>query len=175
MVIISQSVLSCTGHDWSKFIEYTVVNLEGDTTEGAVERREKIMREKIKEIIPCDASRLDSSFFDGEYATRQYDIVHTNTVFESVLESHEAFQRGVAKLASHVKPGGYLQLMMAVGCDWYTFPGIDKQFYVLNLNPDDGIKAIEKAGEFEFEGRGERGSHDIRLDYLVPEEPCPLH
>ena len=124
-----------------------MVNLEGDTAEGAVERREKIMREKIKEIIPCDASRLDSSFFDGDYATRQYDIVQSSGCFESVLESHEAFQRGVAKLASHVKPGGYLQLMMAVGCDWYTFPGVDRQLYVLNLNPDDGIKALENAGE----------------------------
>ena len=123
------------------------MNLEGDTTEGAVERREKIMREKIKEIIPCDASKLDESFFDGEYATRQYDIVQSSGCFEAVLDSCQAYQRGVAKLASHVKPGGYLQLMMAVGCDWYSFPGVDRQFYVLNLNPDDGIKAIENAGE----------------------------
>ena len=122
-----------------------MVDLEGDTTEGAVERREKTMREKIKEIIPCDATR--SSFFSGEYATRQYDIVHCNTVFEAVLNSREAFQRGVAKLASYVKPGGYLQLMIVIGCDWYSFPGVDRQFYVLNLTPDDGIKAIENAGE----------------------------
>ena len=119
------------------------MNLEGDTAEGAVERREKEMREKIKEIIPCDA-RLDS-FLEGEYATRQYDIVQCNGCFEAVLDSREAYQRAVAKLTSYVKPGGYLQLLTAVGRGWYSFPAVT--LYVLKVNQDDGVKGIEMAGE----------------------------
>ena len=133
------------GHDWSKFIEYVVRDLEGDTTEDAVEKREKEMREKIREIIPCDATK--DPFFSGEYQARQYDIVQSCTCLESVLDSREAYYRGIVKLASYVKPGGYLQILTAAGASWYSFAGMDHNLYVLNVEAEDGIKGMEMAGE----------------------------
>ena len=136
----------CAGHDWSKYTEYVVRELEGDTTEGAVERREKTMREKIKEIIPCDASNPDS-FFDAEYQTRQYDIVQCNSCLEGVVNSREAFSNSVTRLASFVKPGGYLQLRTSIGGTWCLFPGLDHPVYWLPVLTEDVLKGIEMAGE----------------------------
>ena len=134
------------GHDWSKFVEYVVKDLEGDTSEGAIERREKEMRRKIKELIPCDASNLDS-FFSGEYETRQYDIVQSCTCLESILDSREAYQKGIVKLASYVKPGGYLQVLTATGGDWYSCSGLGYDVYMLNVEAGDNLKGFEMAGE----------------------------
>ena len=136
----------CVGHDWSKFIEYVVRDLEGDTAEGAIKEREEKLRGKIKEIIPCDASRLDS-FFEGEFQSRQYDIVQSSRCFEAVVDSREAYQQSVAKLASYVKPGGYLQIITAVGAGWYSCAGVDYKLYSLKVEPEDVLKGIEMAGE----------------------------
>ena len=71
--------------------------------------------------------------------------MHACSCFEAVLDSREAYQRAVAKLTSYVKPGGYLQLLTAVGRGWYSFPAVT--LYVLKVNQDDGVKGIEMAGE----------------------------
>lgn len=118
-------------------------DLEGDTAEGAVERREKEMREKVKEIIPCDASNVDA-FFEGEYQNCQYDIVQSSRCFEAVVSSCEAYQQGIVKLASYVKPGGYLQIITAVGAEWYSCAGVDYNLYSLK---------VEKCGERNRNGR----------------------
>ena len=135
------------GYDWSKFIEYVVRELEGDTTEGAVERREKEMREKIKEIISCDGSKFDS-FFEEAYQNRQYDIVQTSRCFESILDSGEAYQQAIVKLASYVKPGGYLQIITAIGENLYTCAGVDYNLYALNVKTEDVLNGVEMAGEY---------------------------
>jgi hypothetical protein len=136
------------GHDWSKFIEYVVRDLEGDVTEGAVEKREKMLREKIKDIIPCDATKSDS-FFDAEYEKCQYDIVQSNCCLGVVRNSPEAYREGVVKLASYVKPGGYMQLLTSAGGEGgYVFGGVkDIDLYVLNVDSKDGIRGMEMAGE----------------------------
>lgn len=125
-----------------------MMDLEGDTTEGAVERREIRMREIIKEIIPCDASK--SEFFDGEYQTHQYDIVQSNRCLESVCDSREAYQRGIAKLASYVKPGGHLQILTAVGAGYYSCSdaGGNCSLYVVPVGEEDVLKGFEIAGRF---------------------------
>jgi hypothetical protein len=129
-----------------------VRDLEGDVTEGAVEKREKILREKIKDIIPCDASKSDS-FFDTDHEKCQYDIVQSNGCFEVVLNSPEAYREGIVKLASYVKPGGHLQLLTSAGGEGgYSFAGVtDIKLYVLNVDPKDGIKGLEMAGEKAIE------------------------
>ncbi len=137
----------CIGHDWYKYIEFIVRDLEGDTAEDAIERREEEVRKKLKDIIPCDLTKSDG-FFDGEYETRQYDIVQSAGCLEVVFDTPEAYHRAIVKLASYVKPGGYLIIRTALDADWYTFPGVNGKLYILNLNKDDPIKGMEMAGEY---------------------------
>ena len=144
--IRTTSIYFCVGHDWSKFTEYVVRDLEGDTAKDAVEKREKEMREKIKDIIHCDASKSDS-FFEVEYQTCQYDIIQSSRCFESVADSCEAYQRNIVKLASYMKPGGYLQLITALGAQWYSCEGVDYNLYALKVEEEDVLKGIEMAGE----------------------------
>ena len=141
-------VLVVAGHDWSKFIEYVVVDLEGDTTEGAVGRREIKMREKIGEIIPCDATK--SEFLEGEYQTRQYDIVQSSRCLEAVCEGREAYQRGIAQLGSYVKPGGYLQILTAIGAGYYKCSSGECTLYAVPVGEEDVLKGFEMAGKILF-------------------------
>ena len=140
------SIFDIAGHDWSKYVEYVVRDLEGDYSEDAVERREKLLRGKINEIISCNVRK--DSFFDGEYETRQYDVVQSSGCFEAALDSREAYRKGVVKLSSYVKPGGYLQLRTATGATWYICPGLTYNMFVLNVEPEDNLKGIEMAGEY---------------------------
>ena len=160
------AIVSCcffAGHDWSKFIEYVVTDLEGDTTEGAVERREIRMKQVIKEIIPCDASK--SEFFEGEYQTRQYDIVQSSRCLESVCESREAYQRGIAQLSSYVKPGGYLQILTAVEAGYYSCSdaGNSHSLYAVPVGEEDVLKGFEIAGKVLF-----FNFLQLELEFLFP-------
>ena len=134
------------GYDWTEYIKYVVRDLEGDTTEDAVVRREKEMVEKIKEVIPCDITKPDC--LAKEYQSRQYDIVQTSKCLECVLDSREAYQQSIVKLATYLKPGGYLQLVTCIGETWYTLPGLAHNFYVLKVEVEDVQKGCEMAGNY---------------------------
>ena len=133
------------GHDWSKYIEFTVVDLEGDIADGAVERREKEMMEKIKNIIPCDITQSDP--FQGEHEMRRYDIIQCSNFLEIISNNVEMMHMYTAKLASYVKPGGYLQILCGIGGEGYSIPGYDRTLHILSITPEDLIRGIEMAGE----------------------------
>lgn len=133
------------GHDWSKFVEYVVKDLEGDTSEGVVQRREKLMREKIKDVIPCDAA--NPSLFSTDPLDCQYDIVQSKGCIEAVVGTREAYSEGIAKLASFVKPGGYLVVITGKHCQSYCFPGVDYSLYVLEVDTEDVLRGIEMSGK----------------------------
>ena len=121
-------------------------NLEQDSSEGAVERREKMIREKIA-IIPCNIN--DDSILGGEYATQKFDIVQTCGAIECGISDGnlQDFYNAVGKLASHVNAGGYMQFICSTGCSFYTAPGIDYKMPVLPVESEDCVKAIEMAGK----------------------------
>ncbi len=122
-------------------------DLECDTAEEAVERREQELRDKLKEVIHCDATNFES-FFDAQYNSRQYDIVQSSRCFESVLDSPEAFQQGIVKLASYMKPEGYLILLTALNSEWYSCSGLDYKLYALKVDEKDIQTGVEMAGEY---------------------------
>ena len=109
MSLIVSFAFDIAGHDWSKYVEYVVRDLEGDHSEDAIERRERLLRGKIKDIISCNV--LKDPFFGNEYENCQYDVVQSSGCFECVLDSREAYRQGLVKLCSYVKPGGYFQLL----------------------------------------------------------------
>ena len=123
-----------------------VRNLEQDSSEGAVERRGKMIREKIT-IIPCNIN--DDSILGGEYATQKFDIVQTTSVIECAVADGnlQDFYNAVGKLASHVNAGGYMQFVCSIGCSFYTAPGIDHKLPVLPVESEDCVKALEMAGK----------------------------
>lgn len=141
--------------------------MEGDTAEGAVEKREKELREKIKEVIPCDVRNSDG-FFNGEYQSRQYDIVQSFSCLEVVVDSCEAYHRGIVKLASYVKPGGYLVIIHVVGAEWYSCADVvnNSRFYILNLNKDDPMKGMEMAGEYKNDCSGTSINGNFGTSYI---------
>ena len=123
-------------------MEYVVRDLEGDNAEDAIKTRERLIRKKIKNVIPCDVTQ--PQFFGEEFQTCQYDIVQTSLCLECALESREAYRQAIVKLASYVKPGGFLQILSSVGATWYTCS--DRKIYALDLSEEDAPEAIKLAG-----------------------------
>ena len=139
--------INFAGHDWTPYIEHVVRNLEQDISEGAVERREKMIREKIT-IIPSNINNGDS-ILDGEYATRKFDIVQCSNCIECALGdgNRQDFYKGIAKLASHVSLGGYFYFMCGIGGSFYTAPGIDHKMPLLYVDSKDCVRGLEMAGK----------------------------
>ena len=102
------------------------------------------MADKIKEVIPCDITKPD--WLAKEYQSQQYDIVQTSKCLECVLDSREAYQQSIVKLATYLKPGGYLQILSCLGGVWYTLPGFGQNFYLLKIEAEDVQKGCEMAG-----------------------------
>ena len=122
-------------------------DLEKDTSEDSIIDRERLIRTKIKEVIPCDLT--EPPFFKDEFQNHQYDIVQTCKCMEYVLESREAFQKAIAKLASYVKPGGFLQLLTCIGGSWYTCSNVCS-LYGLNVTEDDVLEGCRMAGTYAY-------------------------
>ena len=105
------------------------------------------MMEKIKEIIPCDITQSDP-FFQREYEMRRYDIIQCSHCLEAIASNVEMLHMYIAKLASYVKPGGYLQLLCGIdGGEGYSIPGCDRTLHVLGITPEDVTRGLEMAGE----------------------------
>ena len=102
------------------------------------------MREKIKEIIPCNL-KLEDVLSSGSKFDK-FDIIQTNLCLEIVCESIEEFKHTLCKLEKLLKPGGYLLCLTAKGGRWYTCDGAGKMYHQLNLEEAEIQTAFRESG-----------------------------
>lgn len=138
--------LTLAVHDWSKYINYVVTELEKNTTEGAAAERELEMREKIREIIPCNI-RSDN-FIDSKSQTSNFDIIHTNLCLEIACETTDEFSLCVSELGKRLKSGGYLICLTAKGGAWYTCAGAGSKLFQLVMDEEKILKAFDGSGRW---------------------------
>lgn len=122
-----------------------VTELEGNLDKLAPENRQQQMREKIKEIIPCNIRADDLLGSQTQFS--QFDIIHTNLCLEVACESKDEFSHCVAKLGALLKPGGYLLVLTAKGGAWYTCAGAGSKLFQLKIEEEDIRRAIADSGE----------------------------
>ena len=119
--------------------------MEGDTAEGALEKREEVLRQKITEIIPCNLRNSGSIVPETKFSS--FDIVQTNLCLEIACDSVDEFKKTVCKLGKLLKPGGYLLCLTAKGGAWYTCAGGGDKMHQLKMAEEDILTAFKEASE----------------------------
>ena len=132
-------------HDWSKYIDYVVSVLEGNTDEKASAIREQLLQGKILDIVKCNI-RSDE-LLDGKSQFTEFDIIHTNLCLEIACKTKEEFDSCIASLGKLLRPGGYLVCLTAKGGAWYTCAGSGKKLFQLKMEEEDVIGAFKKSGK----------------------------
>lgn len=94
---------------WTPYFEHVVCVLEGGSKEE-VKRREDALRGAVKAVIQCDALKEEciQSPYGGQGV---YDVVISVLCLETCCKDLEGYRRGVAKLVTMVKSGGYFVLI----------------------------------------------------------------
>lgn len=133
------------GHNWSPYFKYVVTELEKNNMgNNAVEEREDELRQKIREIIPCNIKAehiLESTKF------APFDIVQTNLCLEAACESKEEFTECLRGLKDLLRPGGYVVCLTAKGGSWYTCAGAGNKLHQLKMEEEDILQAFKDAGK----------------------------
>lgn len=123
-----------------------VTELEQNTGQDSPANREKELKGKITEVIPCNIREDD--FLGSATRFSKFDIIHTNLCLEIACESKEEFNHCLNKLGSLLKPGGYLVVLTAKGGAWYTCAGAGSKLFQLKMEEADIIEAVRQSGEF---------------------------
>ena len=139
--------------DWTLYFNHVVQKLEGRSEQEARERKE-ILRRSVKDVAYCDIE-------DDPPITTKYpglfDIIIENGALAAASHSRDAFERGVAKLAALLKPGGTLIMIARINQhqsslteDTY-FDGTNRHFF------------FSVSGEYVKCVLEKQGFHDVKV------------
>lgn len=130
---------------WDSFIDLSLV-LEGlENDPESVEKRKKLVREKIKKIIPCDITKSDPL---GVKYRGTYDLVSTNFCPESITSDKKAWEESIDNICSLLKPEGVIIMTALKHAHWYYVGS--KQFPATYLDEEDIKRVLEKLGFKDF-------------------------
>ena len=121
-----------------------MTELESKPDNGVTTQRQELLRDKIKEVIPCNIR--DSNIL-GERMIEKFDVIHTNLCLEVACESKEEFAKCVDGLKAMLKPGGYLVFLTAKGGSWYTCAGSGCMLHQLKMEEDDILECVKQSGK----------------------------
>jgi len=134
-------------HNWSDLFKFAV-NLSIDKLENVPEDdqttewrdRETLLRQRITAIIGCDILQ------DYPLSTKQdpFDIISTSYCLENVSQTYSEYKMAVKKLASLLKPGGFLT-MFVDECSTFYMVG-EKKWRSLYLTMEQGKETLVEAG-----------------------------
>ncbi len=133
------------GHNWNPYVKYVVEDLEGSPDPLAATEREKMVRNKLREIKSCDVRSDD--LLDPTTQIKSFDVIQTNLCLEAVCQSLDEYVSKVRRLAQMLNPGGYILCIASKGSCWYTCSGSGHKFYVLKMTQKELEDCYVKAGE----------------------------
>ena len=130
--------------DWSPYFKYVIHTLEGKDEKDAL-KREKLLRQAIKGVVPCDITQdpLIAKEFKGPY-----DIVMSILCIENGCLTQDDYRAAIWKVVGLIKNGGTLLLYSTVrnkeGQGYYH---IGKKKYIQVALPVRFIEStLEEAG-----------------------------
>jgi hypothetical protein len=152
--------------NYRPLIEYVVTTIEGQGMEE-VEQRRQLLRDKIVAIVPCDV-RGDPPI-GVPAGPEKYDVLSTHYCLVTACESVEMYRDSLRKLASFVRPGGYILASEIVGGTFYMVG--DVKFSNITLSRDVIRQALVDAGFSRdirfFSLPVERSATEDGTEYLV--------
>ena len=150
--------------DWSPYFSHVVQKLEGKAEEE-VEKRQELVREMVKAVVPCDLTQDPP--IEGGY-DKTYDVVLSSLCVCSASQTSKDYLQGIAKLGKLVKPGGTLLIyepeMTKCGQDVYYFG--DSSFEYFGATSDFMMKSLKDSGFVDVSLK--RCSLDARFKKKLP-------
>ena len=129
--------------DWSPYFSHVVQKLEGKAEEE-VEKRQELVREVVKAVVPCNL--MQDPPIEGGY-DKEYDVVLCCLCVAAAARTSEDHFQGIAKLGKLVKPGGMLLIyepeMKTCGQGAYYFG--ESSFVLYGVTSEVITKALKSA------------------------------
>lgn len=122
---------------WFPFFKYVTQTLEGGSERDSAER-EEMLRDRIKAVVECDISK-DEFIQDAMSKISVFDVVLSSLCLEVGCKDLASYKKGIEKLASLIKDGGYLLLCST------RREHTEKGFYICN-----GVKYTDIALKKDF-------------------------
>ena len=133
-------------YNWTPFFRHVVQTLEGKCEVEAADREEQL-RQAVKAVIPCDASKdpLVPPEYEGPY-----DVVVEIAVSDAVCKNEDDYMEFWARLATVLKPGGILAsktyLVENYSTPTHTYAVGEESFVALNVSETFLRSCLKKAG-----------------------------
>ncbi len=126
--------------DWTPFIRKAIELETGETCSNAdVERRARLIRQRVTHLLPCDASRTPPI-----REPEPYDVVLTNFCAESATSSRDEWRAFMGNIVSVLKPGGWLVLSALKGAKHYAVGSLS--FPAVDILEEDLVDLLEDTG-----------------------------
>lgn len=115
--------------DWTGFFKYA---LPLEKHHSSVDSRQNQLRHKIAALFHCNAK---TRYPLGKSRHRQYDIVSTHFVTESITFYRSSWRNSFSRIVSLVKPGGYLVGSAICGASHYQVGSL--RFPAVPITPEN--------------------------------------
>ncbi|XP_065835913.1 phenylethanolamine N-methyltransferase-like [Oscarella lobularis] len=128
-------------HDWHPYFDYVIKTFENDESAETPLNRAKEMKSKISSIIHCDVAMENPI---GKGCEKSFDVISVSFCFESACKSVEDVKVTLKKLATLLRPGGWIRINGVLGGSYYMVN--NKRFFNVTQTEDSVRNALAKAG-----------------------------
>lgn len=132
--------------DYTPFFKYVVQQLEGQSGDEAVSKRQDDLKCIVKGVVTCDAT-IDPPL-PIEY-TGPYDVIFSSLCLTVTAKNIEEYSINVSRLVKILKPGGKLILNSVEARDGnshLTYWVNEEKFYALSLTVESLDKVMKENG-----------------------------
>ena len=135
-----------TAFDWSPFFDHVVQKLEGKGEGEAREREERVRQVVQDRVVYCDINEDPpvQRGFEGPY-----DVVMDSWCLAYACARKEMYEKGIAKLAGLLKPGGTLMIFASQRNQPGSYMVGSTTFNSLPLNGEYISKVVQEQGMCE--------------------------
>lgn len=102
--------------DWDAFVRYALASERQPSGQRAVERRKRQLRERVGQLLYCDAKSPTPL---GAVQHAPYDIVGINFVLESITQVRDEWYSLLDHVVPLVRPHGYMLMCAILGATHY--------------------------------------------------------
>lgn len=127
-------------HDWSSHFKFVVNEVENISGDVAWRERESLLRQRISNIVPCDALNDNPLLVEHE----PFEIIATNLCLEAACTSYAEYKKAAKNLAKLLKPGGMFMTIGPERATFYMFGG--KKWPCLHITLEQATEALSEAG-----------------------------
>lgn len=128
-------------HDWTPFFEYVVKELEDNQTPEEPTRRAERLRQKIVNVLPCDATKVQPI---GPGYDRTFHVISVSFCFESACTSHHQVVTALKGLAQMLVPGGWIRINGVYRGSYYR---VDREeFFNLTQTEETLRRSLQESG-----------------------------